>query len=243
MRILLLEDNPADAELIEHELRGTLSGFVLKRVDSGEDFSKELLEFSPDLILSDYDLPRYSGILALSEAKKTCPDVPFILVTGAVTEDRAIEVLTSGARDYVLKNRLHRLVPAVQRALEEAEEHKARQKAERELRDSHTFLEKRVAERTLELEKARLEAEIGKRRLEAALEALPIGMAITDAAGGNTHANRTYEQIWGVRVPCQTLLRIMMHTRPGGWKRDAASSRRNGPRLLQFRRVNPFSAN
>ncbi len=152
MRILLLEDNPADAELIEHELRGTLSGFVLKRVDSGEDFSKELFEFSPDLILSDYDLPRYSGILALSEAKKTCPDVPFILVTGAVTEDRAIEVLTSGARDYVLKNRLHRLVPAVQRALAEAEEHKARRKAEGELREAHRNLEERVKLRTAELE-------------------------------------------------------------------------------------------
>ncbi len=160
MRILLLEDNPADAELIEYELRESLSDFVLKRVETEEDFKKELLEFSPDLILSDYDLPRYDGISSLGEAKKKCPDVPFILVTGAVTEDRAIQVLTSGAKDYVLKNRLHqRLVPAVQRALAEAADHQARKRAKEEIRKAHDSLEKKVEERTAELQ-----AEIERRK-------------------------------------------------------------------------------
>ncbi len=153
MRILLLEDNPADAELIEYELREALSDFILIRVETEEDFLKELLESPLDLILSDYDLPQYNGALALAEAKKSCPDVPFILVTGAVSEDRAIEILTSGAQDYVLKNRLQqRLVPAVQRALTEAEQRQGRKKAEEELREAHRTLEERVKLRTAELE-------------------------------------------------------------------------------------------
>ncbi len=84
---------------------------------------------SPDIILSDYALPQYNGALALEEVKKRCPDTPFIPVTGAVSEDRSIEILTSGATDYVLKNRLHRLAPAVRRAVDEAREHKARKEA------------------------------------------------------------------------------------------------------------------
>ena len=118
-----------------------------------EDFVRELQEFSPDLILSDYDLPTYNGALALAEAKRRCPDTPFILVTGAVTEDRAIDILTQGAKDYVLKTRLQqRLVPAVKRALAEAEEHRARKQAEAELREAHRTLEERVKIRTAELE-------------------------------------------------------------------------------------------
>ena len=91
--------------------------------------------------------------LALAEASRRCPDTPFILVTGAVSEDRAIEILTQGAKDYVLKSRLEqRLVPAVRRALAEAEEHRSRKKAEEELREAHRELEDRVRQRTAELE-------------------------------------------------------------------------------------------
>ena len=166
MRILLLEDNPADAELIEYELRESFPDFVLKWVVTEEDFFKELHESPPDLILSDYDLPRYNGALALADTRRLCPDVPFILVTGAVSEDRAIEILTSGAKDYVLKTRLNqRLVPAVQRALAEAEEHRARHKAEDELREAHRTLEEKVRTRTAELE-AEMEA---RTKLEQAL--------------------------------------------------------------------------
>ncbi len=132
--ILILEDNPADAELIQFELEEAGFVFAAKVVMTEEDFVRELQEFSPDLILSDYDLPQYNGALALAEAKRRRPDTPFILVSGAVTEDRAIDILTQGAKDYVLKNRLQqRLVPAVRRALAEAQEHRARKQAEEEL--------------------------------------------------------------------------------------------------------------
>ncbi len=165
LRILHLEDNPVDAELIECELREAGIVFTFKVVETGESFLKALEEFSPDIILSDYDLPCYDGASALADAKKHCPEVPFILVTGAVTEDRAIEILTSGAKDYVLKNRLTRLVPAVRRALADAEEHKARRKAERELRAAHRSLEKKVKERTAELQEEIEE----RRRIEESL--------------------------------------------------------------------------
>jgi len=153
-RILILEDNPADAELVQFELQEAGLLFTATQVTTQEDYLRNLQEFPPDLILSDYDLPRYNGALALAEARMRCPDTPFILVSGAVSEDRAIEILTQGAKDYILKTRLQqRLVPAVRRALAEAAEQKARKEAERELREMHVSLERQVAERTAALQK------------------------------------------------------------------------------------------
>ena len=151
IRILILEDAPTDAALEEFELQEAGLVFTSKRVMTEKDYIRELQYFSPHLILSDYDLPQYNGALALADAKRECPDTPFILVTGAVGEDRAIEILTQGAKDYVLKSRLNRLVPAVQRALQEAQAHKARRKAEEDLREAHRALENQVEERTAEL--------------------------------------------------------------------------------------------
>jgi PAS domain S-box-containing protein len=175
LRILILEDNPADLELIRFELEEGGFVFTLKAVMTEKDFVRELQEFSPDLILSDYDLPTFNGALALIESKRRCPDVPFILVTGAIVEDRAIEILTQGAKDYVLKNRLEqRFVPAVRRALAEAEEHRARKQAEAELREAYKTLEERVRIRTAELEAqmaARKKTEEELRESESVLRA------------------------------------------------------------------------
>lgn len=167
LRILILEDNPTDAELIQFELQEAGFTFSVKMAATEAEFVRELQDSPPDIILSDYDLPRYDGASALAEARRRCPGTPFILVTGAVSEDRAIEILTQGAKDYVLKNRLQqRLVPAVRRALAEAEEQKARRKAEAELREAHRILEKRVKIRTAELETEM----VARKRMEAALE-------------------------------------------------------------------------
>lgn len=140
MNFLLLEDNLADAELIEYELLGFLPDLVLKRVETEEGFIQELSENPPDLIISDYDLPGYSGAAALKEAMSRCPETPFILVTGAVSEDRVIEMLTQGAKDYVLKSRLNRLASAVGRVLKEAQELKARRAAEQEMLDASLYV-------------------------------------------------------------------------------------------------------
>jgi PAS domain S-box-containing protein len=152
-RILILEDHPADVELIQFELHEAGLNFISKVVATEKEYVQAIQDYCPDLILSDYDLPKYNGALALVEAGRRCPDTPFILVSGVITEDRAIEILTQGAKDYVLKTRLQqRLVPAVKRALAEAEEHEARRQAEAELREAHRTLEERVKTRTAELE-------------------------------------------------------------------------------------------
>ena len=132
LRILMLEDQPADAELVTSELRQAGLEFVAKTVATEKEFLPELRNFAPQLILADYSLPGYDGLSALAAAQKECPETPFIFVSGSMGEERAIETLHLGATDYVLKQRLARLGPAVRRALREQEERQKRQQAERE---------------------------------------------------------------------------------------------------------------
>lgn len=115
-KILILEDVPADAELMERELKKGGLHFVSKRVAIKEDFSTALDTFAPDLILADYKLPQFDGFSALAIAKEKCPDTPFIFVTGAMGDELAVETLKQGAVDYVLKDKLPHLLPAVERA-------------------------------------------------------------------------------------------------------------------------------
>ena len=136
IRILILEDAPTDAELIQLELRRAGLPIVATVVEGREEFVKGLTEFDPHLVLSDKSLPRMDGITALHLTRELRPDLPFILVSGSVGEEKAIELLTGGATDYVLKDRISRLVPAVRRALEEAEVRAEHRKAEEALRES-----------------------------------------------------------------------------------------------------------
>jgi PAS domain S-box-containing protein len=136
LQILLLEDAPADVTLIDHELRRAGLSFQVKRVETREDFSRELERNPPDVILSDHGLPSFDGFAALELAREQRPDVPFIFVTGSMGEELAIESLRGGATDYVLKNRIGNLAPAVERALRLADERTKRRQAEKELRES-----------------------------------------------------------------------------------------------------------
>ena len=136
LRILILEDMASDAELMIYELRQAGMSFSHRRVTDREHFLLALQEDEPDLILSDFHLPSFDGLEALALAQATRPEVPFIFVSGAMGEEVAIDSLKRGATDYVLKDRLARLAPAVRRALREAEEHQERLQAEIALRDS-----------------------------------------------------------------------------------------------------------
>lgn len=120
IRILILEDRPSDADLMEYELTSAGLAFASTWARNEKAFLRGLEEFSPDLILSDYDLPQYTGELALAEAKSRFPKIPFILVTGALDEapEKVDEILAKGACGCVLKDRLDRLVPAIHSALE-----------------------------------------------------------------------------------------------------------------------------
>lgn len=119
LRILLLEDAPSDAELEESELRDAGLQFATQRVDTRTAFEQALDEFQPDVVIADYRLPGYNGREALEYTRRTHPWIPVIMATGAMGDEAAVELLQLGARDYVLKDRLARLAPAVRRALSE----------------------------------------------------------------------------------------------------------------------------
>jgi PAS domain S-box-containing protein len=135
IRILLLEDDPSDAQLIEDLLEADQLVSRIVCVQSHAEFLSALKDGDIDLILSDHKLPSFDGLSALNVALGVRPDLPFIFVSGTIGEEVAIEALKVGATDYVLKTRLSRLVPAVRRALREARDRTARQDAEKELRD------------------------------------------------------------------------------------------------------------
>lgn len=122
-KILILEDSPSDVVLIETALEDAQLDFLSKVVGNQKEFLRELLGFHPDLILSDYYLPVFDGVSALKIRNVESPDTPFIFVSGTMGEEIAVETLLNGATDYVLKNNLEKLVPAVKRVLDEAEEH------------------------------------------------------------------------------------------------------------------------
>jgi PAS domain S-box-containing protein len=140
LRILHLEDSAADAELVRDLLEADSLACDVVRVQTRAEFASALEDRRLDLILADHGLPSFDGISALKIALGARPDLPFIFVSGTLGEEVAIEALKIGATDYVLKTRLSRLVPAVQRAMREAEERAERKKAEQALRRSEAYL-------------------------------------------------------------------------------------------------------
>jgi diguanylate cyclase (GGDEF)-like protein/PAS domain S-box-containing protein len=137
LKVLILEDEVPDAELCEHELRRAGLRFVSRRVDTLAGLKLELERFGPDLILSDFSFPGgFDGMSALEEARRRSPEVPFIFVSGTIGEEHAVEAMRHGAVDYVLKDRMARLGPAVRHALELAQARRDKDAAERALRES-----------------------------------------------------------------------------------------------------------
>lgn len=140
LRVLLLEDTPADAELAERELRKAGIGFAALRVETREAFLAAIADFRPDIILGDYKLPDFDGLSALALLREKSPEVPFVFVSGTMGEELAIETLHQGAADYVLKAHLAKLAPAVIRALKVAEDRRLRRLAEEALFNSRQML-------------------------------------------------------------------------------------------------------
>jgi PleD family two-component response regulator len=138
--ILHLEDCELDRELVRLLLRNARIDCEITAVETEGDFVRNLNQESWDLIRSDFSLPSFDGVRALAIAAKTCPSTPFIFVTGTIGEDIAVESLKSGATDYVLKQRMTRLVGSVRRALNERAERLRREKAEADLKKSEEQL-------------------------------------------------------------------------------------------------------
>jgi diguanylate cyclase (GGDEF)-like protein/PAS domain S-box-containing protein len=137
LRFLIMEDAVADAKLCERELRRAGLRFEMRRVETLAEFEAELDRFVPDLIFSDFTFPGgFDGLAALEIARRKLPKVPFIFVSGTIGEERAVEAIKRGAADYVLKDRMARLVPAVIQVLERAQLLKEKEQAEAALRTS-----------------------------------------------------------------------------------------------------------
>src|ERR1035437_5045106 len=128
--ILYLEDNSRDAELVRGKLQETSMAFELRVASDRAEYEAALAQTRFDLILSDYKLPGFDGMAALALARAKQPEVPFILISGSLGEEAAVDCVLRGATDYLLKQRLDRLVPSVLRALAEAEERRKRREAE-----------------------------------------------------------------------------------------------------------------
>jgi signal transduction histidine kinase len=142
LKILMLEDLQDDVGLIERTLNKQGITFVSKRVDTREEFISALETFDPDVILSDHALPQFNSLEALTICRKQNVDVPFILVTGTVSEEFAVSCLKQGADDYVLKSNLVRLPSAIQNALKQRHHEHKRKKAEKALRKQNEELVK-----------------------------------------------------------------------------------------------------
>jgi PAS domain S-box-containing protein len=168
LRLLVLEDRPADAELCLRELRR--GGFEVSAEIAGtrEEFVAHLQAGEYDLVLADYRLPGWNGMAALEELRRLGKDIPFILVTGSLGDELAVDCIQQGAADYVLKDRLARLPVAVRRALET---------------------------RRLQEERARAEAE--RTRLMAAIEQAAEAVVITDPEGRIEYVNPAFSWITG----------------------------------------------
>jgi PAS domain S-box len=136
LKILLLEDSQRDSEIISELLIDEGFNLIIERVDNSKEFISSLRSQKYDVILSDFSLPDFNAFGALKHALELCPETPFIVVSGSIGEETAIDLIKKGAIDYVLKDRIERLPFSVKRALEEVEVIEARKQVEKALKNS-----------------------------------------------------------------------------------------------------------
>jgi len=134
LRILIVEDNDSDADLLQRELKRNGFNFTAQIVETREAYEAALEKFNPDIILSDYSLPAFNGVVAFTIKQKSSPDTPFIIVSGTIGEEKSIELIKSGITDYALKENLFSLTPKIIRALKDASEIRDKRITEAELK-------------------------------------------------------------------------------------------------------------
>jgi len=139
-KILIIEDNQSDADLLQRELKKSGMHFSFEIVETRESFENALENFSPDIILSDYSLPTFDGVTAFHIKQKISPDIPFIIVSGSIGEERSVELIKSGITDYALKDKLFSLPSKINRALKDAEEKRKKRNTDDELKAQYEKL-------------------------------------------------------------------------------------------------------
>ena len=152
LNILIVEDSEADTKMLLYELKRGGYDPVHRRVESAAEMRAALDMQNWDVIISDYSMPDFDGLSALHILMENQIDIPFIIVSGSVGEDTAVQAMKTGAHDYLMKDNLSRLVPAIERELREAENRRDRREAENALHRANEDLERRVQERTAELD-------------------------------------------------------------------------------------------
>lgn len=140
LKILFLEDSRDDYELVMRELTKAGISNTAKLTDNQKEFEELVTAFNPDIILSDYSLPGFDAVTAFHIARKLNCCVPFILVSGTIGEENAVEMIKVGITDYVLKDRLYSLVPKIKRALREYDDLRKRATAEENLKEQRARL-------------------------------------------------------------------------------------------------------
>ena len=208
LRLLLIEDSEDDALLLELELRNAGFDLVFARVDTPQELEAALAENSWDAIIADYNLPAFTGLDALRIIQAKGLDLPFILVSGVIGEEKAVEAMKAGAHDYLMKGNFSRLAPALERELRDAEVRRERRQALEDLQRAHDELENRVGQRTDELSRANevLRAEIAEReRTEQALLQATVAAEAASRAKSQFLANMSHE----LRTPMTGVLGML----------------------------------
>ena len=133
LHVLLVEDSEPDAQLVIYELERAGYDVTFERVETAATMEEALRRAPWDIVLSDHNMPQFNSTAALGIARERTPDIPFIIVSGSIGEELAVAAMREGASDYILKDNLRRLVPAVERELREAVDRRERRRAERAL--------------------------------------------------------------------------------------------------------------
>ncbi len=171
LKLLLVEDNPDDALLVQRELQRGGFEVLCTQVDNKHAMRSAIDGESWDCVVSDYNLPHFSGLDALQTLKESGLDIPFLLVSGEIDEETAVAIMRSGAHDFVMKNKLGRLAPAIRRELDQAADRRARKQRERE--------HQAIVELARALRKAKNKTQIQTVILDTAIEILDaIGAAL-----------------------------------------------------------------
>ena len=197
LRILHLEDDPRDTELMVASLRDAGITCDVVRVDSREEFAAQLQDTRFDVIISDVSVPGFGGIEAQTVWQQARPGIPFIFLSGTVGEEVAIERLKEGATDYVLKNWMDKLPTVVRRALREMQDRAGRQQAQAELQRLNAELESRVQERTQQLRAANDALAESERRFFDILDHSPAAIVLKDLDGRYSFVNRSFVDVIG----------------------------------------------
>ncbi|NJO03257.1 MAG: response regulator [Bacteroidia bacterium] len=138
--ILLVEDSEDDALLISREFKRSGLKYIMDRVETEETLLSKLANQDWDIVISDYNLPRFGGLMALQLVKQQDEDLPFILVSGKIGEELAVEIMKAGADDYIMKDNMTRLAPAVLRAINDAVIKHKHRAAEKKIRENEAHL-------------------------------------------------------------------------------------------------------